>query len=105
MKRTITCMAAALALTVGAAGQAKAQLVSYSTEYSTDGVNFFASVFQTFGGIKLTYVGQPLTGVIAPTYGDLGTVTASGTGSGTASGNIWMRIIQTVPSGGTADVS
>ncbi|HEX6597873.1 MAG TPA: PEP-CTERM sorting domain-containing protein [Gemmatimonadaceae bacterium] len=98
-------MAAALALTVGATGQAKAQLVSYSTEYSTDGTNFFASVMQTFGGITLTYNGQVPTVVGAPTFGDLGTVTAAGTGSGTASGNIWMRIVQTVPTGGSADVS
>ena len=105
MKRTLTCMAAALALTVGATGQAKAQLVSYSTEYSTDGTNFFASVMQTFGGMTLTYAGQTPTGVTSPTYADLGTVTASGTSSGTASGNIWMRIIQTIPSAGSTDVS
>jgi PEP-CTERM motif len=105
MKRTITCVAAALALTAGATGQANAQLVQYSTQYSTDGTNFFASVMQTFGGMTLTYTGKVPTVVTAPTFGDLGTVLASGTSSGTASGNVWMRIIQSVPSLGTADIS
>ena len=105
MKRTLTGIAAALALTVGATRPASAQVVDYSTQYSTDGTNFFASVMQAFGGITLSYAGQGATSVTAPTFGDLGTVTAAGTSSGTASGSIWMRIIQTVPSVGSADIS
>ena len=105
MKRTLTGIAAALALTVGATRPASAQVVDYSTQYSIDGTNFFASVMQTFGGITLSYAGQIPTSVTTPTFGFLGTVTAAGTSSGTASGNIWMRIIQTVPSIGSADIS
>ena len=105
MKRTLTGIAAALALTVGATRPASAQVVDYSTQYSIDGTNFFASVMQTFGGITLSYAGQIPTSVTTPTFGFLGTVTAAGTSSGTASGNIWMRIIQTVPSIGSADIT
>jgi hypothetical protein len=109
MYRKLKYLTTAIALAVAAAQPAQAQLgaVTYSTLFSFDGSSFFNSVMNTYGSggntTTLTFTGQPSTPVNAypVTNADYGTVAASATGDGATFGssdNIWMKIVQTVPS-------
>jgi hypothetical protein len=104
VSRRVTAALFAVATMVGARS-AQAQSVTYQTQFSTDGINFFSSpVSQTFGSgantSTLTFFSQALSTITTPTGADFGTISASATGSGAtvdASANIFLRLIQFNP--------
>ena len=94
---------AALVLTASVAG---AQPVSYMTQYSCGNGAFLDVAVCAFGGVTLTFTGQALTPVTAPTQIDYGTVLASALGGSAftfAPGTfVQMALIQTSPVPGQA---
>jgi hypothetical protein len=112
MTRTIKCIAAALVLAVGATRSAGAQAVQYSTQYSFTGLDgsYSALASNLFtsgtGSATLTFTGQPVTLVNAPTFIDYGTVAVSGAqGTFNFTGQqIFLQILQTIPTTGNAVV-
>lgn len=110
MKHLMKYLAAAAMLAV-TASSAQAQTVQYSTQYSFDNITFSAApTSQMFGtatnGATLTFTGQGLTTVVAPTFIDYGTVSAQATGTGFsfAGATVYLQILQTLPSIGTGTV-
>jgi hypothetical protein len=93
---------AALLLSAAVAG---AQPVSYSTLFSCTGGagTFLAVVNCPFGANTLTFTGQPVTPVTAPTNIDFGTVLAVGPFA-FAGQNVYLQIVQTVPTAGTSTI-
>jgi hypothetical protein len=97
--RKATAAAAALLLSSSVAG---AQLFSYSTQFSCTGtVGTYANLATcNFGSNVLTFTGQAVTALTAPTNIDFGTVLA--TGPVTYAGQtVYMMILQTVPTVGS----
>ena len=104
-------LASAIVLAAITTGAAQAQtMVQYSTLYSFTGSNYTAAASQLFGtgasSVLLTFLGQAPTTVTSPSYIDYGTVTALGAGSASMFNGqqIYLEIVQTLPSVGTAQV-
>lgn len=102
--------AAALAMSVVTAVAAQAQTVQYKTLYSFTNSGFASLASKTFGSgtsaVLLTFFGQPVTTVTAPSFIDYGTVQAFGTGSMAelTGQQVYLEIVQTLPTVGTATV-
>jgi hypothetical protein len=112
MRFITKALSAAAAIAVSATA-VQAQSVQYCTQYSFTGT--FANMTcggtasQDFGNLTLTFTGQALVdpAITTPTFADFGTVAVTGTGNAqqSISGNVFLRILQFVPTAGTATVA
>ena len=103
MKSTMKQIVGALLAAVASATVAGAQDFTYSTLFSCTGTagTYATAVTCDFGSNVLTFTGQAITSLTAPTNLDFGTVLA--TGAVTYSGqNVSMMVLQTVPTVGQA---
>jgi hypothetical protein len=112
MKGALRYLAAAVTLAAVSAPPAAAQAVQYSTLYSFTGLpgsysaltsNIFTSAT---GTATLTFTGQPVTLVTAPSFIDYGTVAVTGAqGTFNFTGQqVFLEILQTLPTTGNAVV-
>lgn len=114
LTRHLTKYVTAAAMLAVTATSAQAQTVTYSTQYSFTGLpgSFLPTNFSTFGSggntATLTFTGKPGTTVSAPSFMDYGMVAVTGTsGTGfTFTGQqVFLQILQTGPSAGTATIA